>query len=238
MLNNTANKILINDFLLNVDMLECIRRGSAEILFAVDGCVLLKDIPSQIYMLSSQSHKVSEHLISKIPANAEIIVSHDRFSYELLTEKFKFNNTMICYNTVYTNNSPIELKNSKVNIKILTLEYKDIIMKHYSKAEIIGGDYIEDRLKSKVMFGAFINNDDLCGFIGTHTEGSIGMLEVLPKYRGKGIGAALQIAATNNALANKRYPYGQVVEDNIASAALQKRLDFELSKNKVYWLMK
>ena len=88
------------------------------------------------------------------------------------------------------------------------------------------------------MFGAFINNDDLCGFIGTHTEGSMGMLEVLPKYRGKGIGAALQIAATNNALANKRYPYGQVVEDNIASAALQKRLGFELSKNKVYWLMK
>ena len=237
MLNNTANKILINDFLLNVDMLECIRRGSAEILFAADGCVLLKDIPSQIYMLSSQSHKVSEYLISKIPANAEIIVSHDKFSYELLTEKFKFNNTMICYNTVYTNNSPIELKDSKVNIKILTLEYKDIIMKNYSKVEIIEDGYIEDRLKSKVMFGAFIN-DDLCGFIGSHTEGSIGMLEVLPKYQGKGIGAALQIAATNNSLANKRYPYGQVVEDNIASAALQKKLGFELSKNKVYWLMK
>ncbi|EHI99297.1 GCN5-related N-acetyltransferase [Clostridium sp. DL-VIII] len=237
MLNHTANKILLNDFLLNVDMLECIRRGSAEILFASDGSVLLIDIPSQIYMLSSQSHKIAEHLISKISANAEIIVSHDKFSYELLAKKFKFNNTMICYNTVYTNHTPLESKNSTVNIKILTLGYKDIIMKYYSKAEIIEEGYIEDRLKSKVMFGAFIN-DDLCGFIGSHTEGSIGMLEVIPNYRGKGIGAALQIAATNSALANGRYPYGQVIEDNLASAALQKKLGFELSKNKVYWLMK
>ena len=64
------------------------------------------------------------------------------------------------------------------------------------------------------------------------------MLEVLSNYRGKGIGAMLQIVATNDALSNKRYPYGQVVETNSASIALQKKLGFELSKNKVYWLIK
>lgn len=32
--------------------------------------------------------------------------------------------------------------------------------------------YIENRLKANVMLGAFLNNN-LCGFIGNHEEGSI-----------------------------------------------------------------
>ncbi len=31
MINNIANKMLFKDYLLNIDMLECIRRGSSEI---------------------------------------------------------------------------------------------------------------------------------------------------------------------------------------------------------------
>lgn len=52
------------------------------------------------------------------------------------------------------------------------------------------------------------------------------MLEVFPEYMGKGIGSTLQIAATNDALVKKRYPYGQVIETNLASIALQKSLIF------------
>lgn len=85
--------------------------------------------------------------------------------------------------------------------------------------------YIENRLKANVMLGAFLNNN-LCGFIGNHEEGSIWMLEVFPEYMGKGIGSTLQIAATNDALVKKRYPYGQVIETNLASIALQKSLIF------------
>jgi RimJ/RimL family protein N-acetyltransferase len=64
------------------------------------------------------------------------------------------------------------------------------------------------------------------------------MLEVFPEYMGKGIGSILQIAATNYALANNRYPYGQVAETNQASIALQKKLDFKFSNSKIYWLMR
>lgn len=237
MLNDIATKMLSKDFLLNVDMLECIRRGSAEILFASDQAVLLIDIPSGIYMLSSKNPEISDNLISKLPNNIEIITAHEEFSCTLLSKKFNFKNIMICHNTAYTLKTPIELKHPMIDIRLLSRKYKDIIIKFYTKAENVGENYIDNRLKSKVMLGAFIN-DKLCGFIGSHEEGSIGMLEVFPQYRGKGIGTALQIAATNNALAKHRYPYGQVIEDNFASTALQKKLGFQLSKNKVYWLMK
>jgi len=235
--NNIAIKTLSKDFLLNVDMLECMRRGSAEILFASDEAVLLIDIPSQIYMISTQNAEISTTLVNRLPDNISIIAAHDKFSYDLLTKRFNFNETMICHNTVYTKKFPMQTQGSILEIKLLTQEHKDIIIRNYSKIKTVDSVYIENRLKANVMFGAFIDND-LCGFIGSHEEGSIGMLEVLPKYRGKGIGAALQIAATNDALYNQRYPYGQVVETNSASTALQKKLGFELSKNKVYWLIK
>lgn len=237
MVTNIAIEMLTKNFLLNVDMLECIRRGSVEILSASNEGVLLIDIPSKIYMLSSNNNEISKNLISMLPNDFNIIAVHNKFSFDLLMKKNNFSETMICYNTVYTKNAPIPFDNSVVEIKPLTLEYKTSIINSYSKIDIVDDSYIENRLNSNVMLGAFIDNN-LCGFIGSHEEGSIGMLEVLPEYKGKGIGSALQIAATNAALAQKRYPYGQVVETNVASAALQKKLGFELSKDKVYWLIK
>ena len=87
------------------------------------------------------------------------------------------------------------------------------------------------------MYGAFLGNR-LAGFIGTHEEGSIGMLEVIPEFRGKGIGSELERYAINSAIAKGRYPYCQVKEDNEISMKLQKSLGMEISKTKVYWLFK
>jgi hypothetical protein len=237
MVTNIAIEMLSKNFLLNVDMLECIRRGNAKILAASNEGVLLKDLPSKIYMLSSNNNEISKELINILPEDFNIIAVHDKFSFDLLTEKHSFSETMICYNSVYIKKIPITLKKSKVNIKPLTVEYKDKIISSYSKMDIVDSSYIENRLNANVMLGAFIDSN-LCGFIGNHEEGSIGMLEVFPEYKGKGIGSALQIADTNVALAQNKYPYGQVVETNAASTALQKKLGFELSKDKVYWLIK
>jgi hypothetical protein len=237
MITNIANEMLAKDFLLNVDMLECMRRGSAEILFASNEGVLIKDCPSNIYMISSNNIELSTYLINMLPDDLDIISVHDKFSFDLLLKKHIFSETMICYNSVYTKKTPIVCAKSSVEIRPLTIEYKDNIINSYSKINLVDSNYIENRLKSNVMFGAFIDNN-LCGFIGIHEEGSIGMLEVLPEFKGKGIGSALQITATNHALSLKRYPYGQVVETNIASTALQRKLGFELSKDKVYWLIR
>ncbi|AGF55223.1 hypothetical protein B0P06_000693 [Clostridium saccharoperbutylacetonicum] len=237
MLKDIAIGMLSENYLLHVDMLECIRRGSAEILYASEEGVLLVDIPSQVFMISAFNNHTSENLISKIPDSAEIIAAHDKFSYDSLLKKHDYSARMICHNTVYTKKTLIPVENFDIKIKHLNTDYKDTIISNYTKAEVVDSNYIEERLKANVMLGAFINND-LCGFIGNHSEGSIGMLEVFLKYRGNGIGMALQIAATNDSLANKRYAYGQVVEGNLASTKLQKKLGFELSKDRVYWLIR
>lgn len=235
MLNN-AIEMLSKDFLLHVDMLECIRRGSAEILYTCESGALLLDQPSNIYMISANNYEVAEQLISVLPASIELIVSHDKFTLGLLSKKYTFSDKMTCYNAVYTKQLPIQSMKNIADIQKLTVGYIDIIMDKYSKAYTINSDYIRSRLEANALSGAFIHNT-LCGFIGQHTEGSIGMLEVFPEYKGKGIGIQLEISAINEALSAKRYVYGQVTEDNLASMSLQKKLGLELSKNKVYWLM-
>ena len=54
-------------------------------------------------------------------------------------------------------------------------------------------EYVEDRLKAGVIFGAFVDGR-LAGFVGEHHEGSMGMLEVVPEFRRRGIAQALEAA--------------------------------------------
>ncbi len=232
-----AIEVLSKDFLLNVDMLEIIRRGSGEIIFASANGVLIKDKISGIYMMSAKGMETAEIIISKIPDTMVMIVGHEYTYHHLLTERFNFKDEMVCHNVVYTKKQPLKIPECRAEIRLLTEEYTKQVVESYSSLDLSDEDYIKDRINSKTMFGAFVN-DKLCGFIGSHEEGSIGILEVLPEYRGLGIGAVLQATATNDALKNNRYAYGQVKEGNVASINLQKKLGFHISKEKVYWLFR
>ena len=85
------------------------------------------------------------------------------------------------------------------------------------------------------MLGAFVAGEP-AGFIATHIEGSMGMLEVLPQYRRRGIGEALLLAMTAFCLEQGKYPYGQVFTDNGPSLALQRKVGMTLSEELLFWL--
>ncbi|MCI5919517.1 MAG: GNAT family N-acetyltransferase [Roseburia sp.] len=85
------------------------------------------------------------------------------------------------------------------------------------------------------MYGAFLAGK-LTGFIGVHEEGSMGMLEVFPEYRGRKIGKALETYLINLQLEQGMTPYGQVVEGNEISTQLQKSLGLCPAKTPVYWM--
>lgn len=87
------------------------------------------------------------------------------------------------------------------------------------------------------MIGAFI--DGKCaGFAGIHEEDAIGMLEVLPEYRGRGIAKALTGELINYQLSRGHIPYTQVRLGNTVSMHLQESLGFTAAKSPVCWLCK
>ncbi len=73
------------------------------------------------------------------------------------------------------------------------------------------------------MLGAFVDGT-LAGFAGFHGEGSIGLLEVLPAYRRRGLGgSAAPGGRCSLALERGQYAFGQVLIDNAPSLALPEK---------------
>ena len=85
------------------------------------------------------------------------------------------------------------------------------------------------------MLGAFVDGKP-AGFAGFHIEGAIGMLEVLPPYRRRGIGEALLRGVVSLALSRGQYAYGQVFTDNAPSLALQRKAGMAVSQEILFWL--
>lgn len=237
---NQSKTILSENFLLNVDMLLCIESGNAEILFASQDAVMLKEKISGICMIYMKNNLCRDEILNKITPDIEIFECHDEFSYNLLKDKFKFYTELICNNAVYTSEEPLpEINIEPFEIRTIDSSYSEEVIKHYYKDKIAPTDYIHERINSKNMYGIF-NKDELCGFIGYHTEGSLGMLEIFDSYRKKGLGTMLETFLVNKSLRdnNKHYIYCQVEVDNTRSINLQKKLNFKISTDKIYWLVK
>lgn len=233
--NKEIIEFLSKDFLLNVDMIDCIKGNKHKIIDINENGILIEDIYSQVVMISANKFEDAKKLIDKIPKTTELIVGHQELYYDYLKEKFNAIDEMHCYQTVYTESKQLPIVSCPATIKLLTEKYTNEVFSHYYNDFTTEIEYIRERIQSKTMFGAFINNK-LVGFVGTHGEGSIGLLDVLPEYRKMGIATSLQIYATNLALTQNRIPYGQVVIGNEASTKLQQKLGFKISKEKIYWL--
>lgn len=228
--------LLYSNYLLNVDMIQCIKKQKYRIIKLNDKGVLISSKDNLIAMLSVIDINIIEEFINEIPKEAKIIVAHQKFYISYLKEKFNVVDEMVCYQSVYMKDKPFIIENNEIEIMTLDETYSEYVYNNYSSKDTADVDYIKNRIKTNTMLGAFIDKK-LVGFIGTHEEGSIGILEVLPQYRKKGIGGMLQKYATNLALAQDRIPYGQVKINNENSIKLQKKLGFEISNDTVNWLI-
>lgn len=87
-----------------------------------------------------------------------------------------------------------------------------------------GGGYTEERMakimREKGVFGA-ISGGKLAGFIGRHSDGSMGMLEVCEGFRRTGLGGALERFLINYVMTFGRVPFCDVYTDNQVSMDMQ-----------------
>ena len=99
------------------------------------------------------------------------------------------------------------------------------------------GRICERRILAGDMYGAFAEGRP-AGFIGIHSEGSLGMLFVEEAYRGRGIGASLEAFGVNRILEKGRTPFVYVEDRNELSLRLQEKLGFIQAKKTFFWLEK
>jgi len=229
--------------ILHIDMIELINRGRAILVARDKDDMLIQDKVTGVFYHSGEDADFFMTLPDRVRLSIKKIVLHQEELVDPIKKLFSLTNVLTCYQTVYTQKERLSITGlyrgdgqpteEGLVIKPLTMEYAKIVHDSYHTVDDL--EYIEDRIKSGCLFGAFIN-DTLVGFNGVHDDGSLGMLVVFEEYRGKKIGKALEVFMLNKALEWGWIPYGQVIAGNEISANLQKTLGLYISKTPVYWL--
>ncbi|NCC64096.1 MAG: GNAT family N-acetyltransferase, partial [Spirochaetia bacterium] len=138
--------------------------------------------------------------------------------------------TLSCIQAVYTSKEPLGVDPS-LKIRPIVAADLELIVRHYTHTE---PSYVRDRVCSRTMLGVEIDGE-LAAFMGRHSEGAMGLLEVLPQYRRRHLGQELESAYINLMLKQGLVPYCNVETNNTASLALQKKLGLVFAKQHIYW---
>ena len=218
--------------LLYIDMLEVLRRGTAQIRRAGPDGVLLYDPPSEVWFLDAETPAALDEMLPMLDG-CVILTGHQMWYKDKLAAHFGFQTEQICRQSAWLSPQPPVVPSFDGELRWLDRSWAVWTEEHYSHS--FGGvSYMEDAI-DRGMLGAFVDGQP-AGFIATHIEGSMGMLEVLREYRRRGIGEALLLAMTASCLERGIYPYGQVWADNDPSLALQRKVGMTLSEELLFWL--
>ncbi len=227
-----ALNYLQQDALLHIDMLEAIRRDKMDILGASPKGVLLYHTASEVYMMSAQEQETAHRMLALIKS-AELFVAHQPFYIPLAEKMLGLKASLACVQAAYLKKEPVAMQYEGVHIERLDERHLKFVQDWYSHK--LDDSYLLERLNAGILYGAYVAGE-LAGFIGEHAEGSIGMLEILPQFRRRGLGEKLEAYKTNAHLAAGFVPFGQIVVGNTPSLELQKKLGYTISENTIAWL--
>jgi len=231
--SEAARVFLAENTLLHINMLEILRRGSGDILYAGPDGVLLRDRQSEAYFMASAGAESDGRLLDLLPGDTGLFVGHHlRYKGEA-ARRFRLREEQICYQAAWMRPELPAAPEISGTLCLLDRSHAAYVYEHYSHP--FGGVAYVEKVIERGMVGAFVDGV-LAGFAGFHDEGSIGLLEVLPEYRRRGLGEALLCAAVRLALERGQYAFGQVFTDNRPSLALQRKVGMTVSEDILYWL--
>ena len=221
-----ALEFLNKDYLLNVDMIECIRRDICRILYASDKAVLIVADSGWVHMLSCEDRELGLELIKT--HQPPWVVLHQMDMREAVAGLgYRIGDQ--CWQSAYTKTTPME--ETLADIRRLDRRFLKRIADNY---ELADEGEIAALLDAGVIYGAFAGGE-LAGFIGKHEEGSVGLLFVFPEFRRMGIAEALERNYVNLELAEGNVAYGQIFVGNTPSRQLQEKLGMDFSDKFICW---
>ena len=226
-----ARAYLERNPLLYMDMLEALRRGTSDLLYAEENGVLLWERVGDTHMASARDQGALERMLALLP-ECGAFVGHELWYNGYVTRRYGLHTEQICYQAAWMEPEPPEIPDFGGRLELLGQEWAQYVYDHYSHP--FGGVAYIQRAIGRGMMGAFVDGT-LAGFAGFHAEGAIGMLEVLPAYRRQGLGNILLRAVVRLALERGQYAFGQIIEDNEPSLVLHRRAGLTISEEKFFW---
>ena len=211
-----------------VDFEVILRSGVGRLLYrGEEGCILAEEdgtVMSDILDGKTLCDRLHALGISKLDL-AEVKSEDARLALE---REFGLNGRNPCTQWVYCRQEPPEYP--ACDIRPLTMDYAQAAGEQYHQYY----GYVRERIAAGCMWGVF-EDGKLAGFIGTHTEGAMGLLEILPAYRRRGFGYAMGAFLIGRQLKEGVIPYCHVIDGNEASLHLQKKLGMQKAELPAIW---
>ena len=224
--------LLERDPILYLDLTEPLLRGEGHVLAARPaGALIALDHCDKGFCLLASDRTAAEELCSLLPPDPQLVFVHEEFTLPLLARRFGLSSSPAFYQAAYLKKEPLPLPEADVQVRPLGLDVLPLLLANYKYGDEA---YLRQLLARSALFGAF-EGDTLLAFIGIHAEGTIGLLDVLPPYRRRGLGRLLETYMINRELSLGHIPFCQVFEGNAPSLALQRSLGMTFSQGRVWF---
>ena len=229
MTNEEAKNLILSiDRFSYVDMISLLGQDECRISYeGPEGIIIMLGDDFMSVASFGDWHGILPH----IDASCPLICVHDEGLRDYLMENDGYENKEGCYSYSWWGSS-FDIDDH--DIRILGPEYLESITSVYA---IDSEDSIRELLRKGRISGLFIEGK-LAGFVGFHSEGSMGMLQVFDEYRKHGYGELLEKHDINWALSENRIPYCHVFFSNQASINLQNKLGLVCGEKPIWWVWK
>jgi len=227
-----GGKTIMN--LMNIDYLgieRVLRRGSGKVIEESENALLVFDNVSRAYFLACEDKALGIAILDKHNAwEFPLLMTSNYEIGKTAFERYGFNEKLDCYQVAYFGEKP----DTNTQLAFRAANKNDVpqIMEVY---DMISTEEMYKVVERKSLILGY-EGDNLAGFIGEHLEGSMGMLYVLPDFRGKGYGTELERKYIADTIERGFIPFGQVEKNNAISLALQKKLGMTKSENLICWM--
>ena len=225
---DSALRWLRQDALTRMGAVNSVLRRSARLLWqGEDGIALWDEVSGIRYAFGSGAAHLPEW-----PAGDVLYVA-DSASADVLTHRHGLTGRRFLQLCYLLPTPPEGAAAAQLRFAAPTDEELARIDETYALADL--DDLRRDRARGE-LYAAHDADGAFVGYMGIHTDGSLGMLAVFPDYRRRGYAEALERFLLAKCLASGRTPFCQIAEDNAASLALQRKLGFVQAPDYVWYI--
>lgn len=215
---------------------QCLKEKNREILYDQEDGVLALNPESDLLYAYATSQAAASRMFKIAQEYEADLIIYGEVPKETLQQQTQYEGGEPFYYATYMKTIPQMMEMKGISYKELDQTHLSWVIHHYSFKECANETYISQRIQEG-MLGAFVD-EELVGFVGTHDSGSIGMLEVLPEFRKRGIGLNLVNRMIIRRLDQGKIPFSEIFEHNQISMKLVRKADMQLSGNTALWCTK
>ena len=229
-----ARRLLSRSGERGLPLVECLGRGLGEVMLARKGAVLLRVTPNT-QMLWATNRKLAREAVRCLGGAGVTCVLGSHAVALDVARALGAGEPAPSLSYAFRGHEAPAVP-AGLDIRVLNAAYEGPVLEHYSHPEYLEPGELPAALDAGRVLGGF-EGGRLCGFIGEHADGSMGLLEVFPEACGRGWGAALLAAKVSQQLAEGLVPWAEVWPDNEASCALMAKVGLTDAPKDSMWFI-